>query len=704
MVVHACPSCGARFNKLARLARHELSKHTGERPFVCTSPGCGVSYTRKDHLTRHECTHSGLAKWSCTHCGTAFYEQSHWKRHVATHANRKGRRKSAIAAVAAPPILPTLPLAQVRDNNGSVAQPVCAAAAQPVRAAAVKRRRAAEQPLGSSAALSTEGSVDPASVATAAEVAIDTSSAAAASVVPESMIAADSSVSALSDTSKQKRGRAIGNASNDSSIDTRPRSGLSSARSFAAAAADADSSGAGRLAVSASTFLSSSALSTSGIKIATTTSSAPAVVAPYGNSVMGAGSSSSSRYSSRLVLRRRLKQGGLDDDFELVSGEGAVRIQPLLLIPRSLPASLSSSSSSLASLLLIPRRLPGVSSARNGDDDDGDDGNTSDADGNDDNTYNAGGNGNDDHVGASSSHYKRARKDSVFSEVSAGDGTSDAPFFAAGPNSSTSSASASALHVFPSASSSAAAGVSCLPFANCGGPVDSIMWGNPIRSTGSAPYTLHCSSNGDNTGAGTLTPFLTAHSTTSTMGAAFSSSASAALSSSSSASGSGSSQLLSDLPLLDLAAFPGLQEALSHACPYPACGAAFLRKADWRAHVLKSAVHATDALTCALCGTFFGRRLKAFSAHVHACGSALGVLDESESSAAATAAARGEGGNFNLGLGAGGGAWEDEGEDEEGIGGTIYQQQQQPMPYLHLPQPRRGPDDARLALLQLARG
>ena len=90
MVTHCCPICATAFNKLARLRRHIVAKHSGEKPFVCTVPLCGASYTRKDHLTRHECTHTGAAKWGCDYCSASFYEQSHWKRHTATHASSRG--------------------------------------------------------------------------------------------------------------------------------------------------------------------------------------------------------------------------------------------------------------------------------------------------------------------------------------------------------------------------------------------------------------------------------------------------------------------------------------------------------------------------------------------------------------------------------------------------------------------------------------
>jgi uncharacterized Zn-finger protein len=56
--------CGKKFNKPARLVRHQRS-HTNERPFKCdfvspeTNIQCPEAFMRPDHLKRHRASHTG---------------------------------------------------------------------------------------------------------------------------------------------------------------------------------------------------------------------------------------------------------------------------------------------------------------------------------------------------------------------------------------------------------------------------------------------------------------------------------------------------------------------------------------------------------------------------------------------------------------------------------------------------------------------
>jgi hypothetical protein len=56
-----CATCGKAFDRSTKLRRHEAI-HVGARPFACLVPGCGWRFGRRDHLDRHMLNrHSGKA-------------------------------------------------------------------------------------------------------------------------------------------------------------------------------------------------------------------------------------------------------------------------------------------------------------------------------------------------------------------------------------------------------------------------------------------------------------------------------------------------------------------------------------------------------------------------------------------------------------------------------------------------------------------
>ena len=59
--------------------RHHLSKHCGEKLYVCSK--CGKSFRRKDHLTYHLRTHSGEKLYRCSKCDKAFIHKGNLDAH-----------------------------------------------------------------------------------------------------------------------------------------------------------------------------------------------------------------------------------------------------------------------------------------------------------------------------------------------------------------------------------------------------------------------------------------------------------------------------------------------------------------------------------------------------------------------------------------------------------------------------------------------
>ncbi|PRP87927.1 hypothetical protein PROFUN_02664 [Planoprotostelium fungivorum] len=71
--------CTKSYHDLCDLKRHEMSKHTGERPFKC----CDEKFVKKNQLKRHETTHTGLLPYKCDQCDKRFNFPSKVKRHIA---------------------------------------------------------------------------------------------------------------------------------------------------------------------------------------------------------------------------------------------------------------------------------------------------------------------------------------------------------------------------------------------------------------------------------------------------------------------------------------------------------------------------------------------------------------------------------------------------------------------------------------------
>lgn len=83
---HKCITCGNRFSRKSILQEHELT-HTGEKSFICEE--CGKEFSQLRGLNSHLKTHAGEKPFVCADCGVAFVHSSNLNRHRRVHTSEK---------------------------------------------------------------------------------------------------------------------------------------------------------------------------------------------------------------------------------------------------------------------------------------------------------------------------------------------------------------------------------------------------------------------------------------------------------------------------------------------------------------------------------------------------------------------------------------------------------------------------------------
>ena len=58
---------------------------SGEKPYACTWSNCRWSFARSDELTRHLRKHTGVRPFTCTTCGRSFSRSDHLSLHAKRH-------------------------------------------------------------------------------------------------------------------------------------------------------------------------------------------------------------------------------------------------------------------------------------------------------------------------------------------------------------------------------------------------------------------------------------------------------------------------------------------------------------------------------------------------------------------------------------------------------------------------------------------
>jgi KRAB domain-containing zinc finger protein len=75
-----CKVCNSIFDKKYKLINHNVKKHDGQMPYLCTL--CGKGFIFLKLLEQHtESVHEGI-RYDCTLCDSNFTREMRLKRHV----------------------------------------------------------------------------------------------------------------------------------------------------------------------------------------------------------------------------------------------------------------------------------------------------------------------------------------------------------------------------------------------------------------------------------------------------------------------------------------------------------------------------------------------------------------------------------------------------------------------------------------------
>jgi Zinc finger, C2H2 type/Zinc-finger of C2H2 type len=82
----SCTLCNKNFTKRGYLLQHNLTYHSGDKPFKCCR--CGKRYANEDALNNHEVKHESAEKlFNCDTCSKGYINRIDLRRHEAVHTN-----------------------------------------------------------------------------------------------------------------------------------------------------------------------------------------------------------------------------------------------------------------------------------------------------------------------------------------------------------------------------------------------------------------------------------------------------------------------------------------------------------------------------------------------------------------------------------------------------------------------------------------
>ena len=80
-----CTICRQEFKKREHLRRHQVTKHSDEKPYKCTYEGCDRAFKRRDKLQEHERCHKDNKPFKCSKCGRGYRYKDGLRYHEKSH-------------------------------------------------------------------------------------------------------------------------------------------------------------------------------------------------------------------------------------------------------------------------------------------------------------------------------------------------------------------------------------------------------------------------------------------------------------------------------------------------------------------------------------------------------------------------------------------------------------------------------------------